>query len=73
MLRQAIFTDLAPQSTIEWLLVIDVAELSHESNTKSAKGTILTSPPQASACPYRLGRRLRVDARLRQSDRYVAR
>ncbi|WP_368508500.1 hypothetical protein [Bradyrhizobium lupini] len=27
-LRQAIFADLAPQSAIEWLLAIDVAELS---------------------------------------------
>ncbi|MBB4379881.1 hypothetical protein [Bradyrhizobium sp. SBR1B] len=27
-LRQAIFTDLAPRSAIEWLLAIDVAELS---------------------------------------------
>lgn len=27
-LRQAIFSDLAPQSAIEWLLAIDVAELS---------------------------------------------
>jgi hypothetical protein len=26
-LRQAIFADLAPRSAIEWLLVIDVAEL----------------------------------------------
>jgi hypothetical protein len=30
MLQQAIFTDLAPQSAIEWLLAIDVAELSWE-------------------------------------------
>ena len=29
-LRQAIFADLAPRSAIEWLLVIDVAELSWE-------------------------------------------
>ncbi|MCP3460027.1 hypothetical protein [Bradyrhizobium sp. CCGUVB23] len=29
-LRQAIFADLAPQSAIEWLLAIDVAELSWE-------------------------------------------
>jgi hypothetical protein len=29
-LRQAIFDDLAPQSAIEWLLAIDVAELSWE-------------------------------------------
>jgi hypothetical protein len=29
-LRQAIFTDLAPRSAIEWLLAIDVAELSWE-------------------------------------------
>ena len=30
MLRQAIFADLAPRSAIEWLLAIDVAELSWE-------------------------------------------
>ncbi|WOH57294.1 MULTISPECIES: hypothetical protein [Bradyrhizobium] len=30
MLRQAIFADLAPRSVIEWLLAIDVAELSWE-------------------------------------------
>ncbi|MGY4320587.1 hypothetical protein [Bradyrhizobium sp. JR3.5] len=29
-LRQAIFADLAPRSAIEWLLAIDVAELSWE-------------------------------------------
>ena len=29
-LRQAIFADIAPRSTIEWLLAIDVAELSWE-------------------------------------------
>ena len=29
-LQQAIFADLAPRSAIEWLLVIDVAELSWE-------------------------------------------
>jgi hypothetical protein len=29
-LRQAIFADLAPRSVIEWLLAIDVAELSWE-------------------------------------------
>ncbi|TYO63869.1 hypothetical protein FXV83_24940 [Bradyrhizobium hipponense] len=29
-LRQAIFADLAPRSTIEWLLAIDIAELSWE-------------------------------------------
>ncbi|WP_298884002.1 hypothetical protein [uncultured Bradyrhizobium sp.] len=31
-LRQAIFADIAPRSTIEWLLAIDVAELSWEIN-----------------------------------------
>lgn len=30
ILRQAIFADLAPRSAIEWLLAIDVAELSWE-------------------------------------------
>lgn len=30
ILRQAIFADLAPRSVIEWLLAIDVAELSWE-------------------------------------------
>lgn len=30
MLRQAIFADLAPRSVIEWLLAIDVVELSWE-------------------------------------------
>ncbi|WP_456705190.1 hypothetical protein [Bradyrhizobium sp. USDA 4449] len=30
LLRQAIFADLAPRSAIEWLLAIDVAELSWE-------------------------------------------
>ncbi|MGY3238683.1 MULTISPECIES: hypothetical protein [unclassified Bradyrhizobium] len=30
LLRQAIFADLAPRSVIEWLLAIDVAELSWE-------------------------------------------
>ncbi|WP_369725987.1 hypothetical protein AB8Z38_15660 [Bradyrhizobium sp. LLZ17] len=30
MLRQAIFADLAPRSVIEWLLAIDIAELSWE-------------------------------------------
>lgn len=30
MLRQAIFAELAPRSAIEWLLAIDVAELSWE-------------------------------------------
>lgn len=30
VLRQAIFADLAPRSAIEWLLAIDVAELSWE-------------------------------------------
>ncbi|MET4120495.1 hypothetical protein ABIB90_007545 [Bradyrhizobium sp. JR4.1] len=29
-LRQAVFADLAPRSAIEWLLAIDVAELSWE-------------------------------------------
>ena len=29
-LREAIFGDIAPRSTIEWLLAIDVAELSWE-------------------------------------------
>src|SRR5207249_734152 len=29
-LRQAIFADLAPRSAIEWLLAIDIAELSWE-------------------------------------------
>jgi hypothetical protein len=29
-LRQAVFTDIAPQSAIEWLLAIDVAEASWE-------------------------------------------
>ena len=29
-MRQAIFADLAPRSAIEWLLAIDVAELSWE-------------------------------------------
>ena len=29
-LREAIFADIAPRSTIEWLLAIDVAELSWE-------------------------------------------
>lgn len=30
VLRQAIFADLAPRSAIEWLLAIDIAELSWE-------------------------------------------
>ncbi|MGY4615472.1 hypothetical protein ACVWZ4_000699 [Bradyrhizobium sp. USDA 4472] len=30
LLRQTIFADLAPRSAIEWLLAIDVAELSWE-------------------------------------------
>jgi hypothetical protein len=30
MLRQAIFADIAPRSAIEWLLAIDVVELSWE-------------------------------------------
>ena len=30
MLRQAIFVDIAPRSAIEWLLAIDVVELSWE-------------------------------------------
>jgi hypothetical protein len=29
-LRQAVFTDIAPQSAVEWLLAIDVAEASWE-------------------------------------------